>query len=147
MKEAHFKAHPDWKWCSKDRRKSGSTSSAKGDGVGGKEGRSTLGSTGDLGTPNSLDGCVGGDSGQPQQQLSGPQVMGPPTAESTLSLNGHQVRHHMSILFLFVVFVFSLSLSLSEALVFLRFRSTLSLPTMAVGGTKELVSVGGAFFY
>lgn len=22
MKEAHFKAHPDWKWCSKDRKKS-----------------------------------------------------------------------------------------------------------------------------
>lgn len=22
VKEAHFKAHPDWKWCSKDRRKS-----------------------------------------------------------------------------------------------------------------------------
>lgn len=30
VKEAHFKAHPDWKWCSKDRRKS-STSSSKGD--------------------------------------------------------------------------------------------------------------------
>ena len=30
MKEAHFKAHPDWKWCSKDRRKS-STSSVKGE--------------------------------------------------------------------------------------------------------------------
>ncbi|XP_065578825.1 protein capicua homolog [Artemia franciscana] len=30
VKEAHFKAHPDWKWCSKDRRKS-STGSAKGD--------------------------------------------------------------------------------------------------------------------
>ncbi|XP_026477343.1 uncharacterized protein LOC113383295 isoform X3 [Ctenocephalides felis] len=27
VKEAHFKAHPEWKWCSKDRRKS-STSSA-----------------------------------------------------------------------------------------------------------------------
>ena len=27
MKEAHFKAHPDWKWCSKERKKStGSTS-------------------------------------------------------------------------------------------------------------------------
>ena len=24
MKEAHFKAHPEWKWCSKDRRKSSS---------------------------------------------------------------------------------------------------------------------------
>lgn len=22
VKEAHFKAHPDWKWCSKDKRKS-----------------------------------------------------------------------------------------------------------------------------
>lgn len=30
VKEAHFKAHPDWKWCSKDRRKS-STSSCKGE--------------------------------------------------------------------------------------------------------------------
>lgn len=29
MKEAHFKAHPEWKWCSKDRRKS-STGSARG---------------------------------------------------------------------------------------------------------------------
>lgn len=37
MKEAHFKAHPEWKWCSKDRRKS-STSSVK-------EGRSKLGSS------------------------------------------------------------------------------------------------------
>ena len=24
IKEAHFKAHPDWKWCSKDRKKSAS---------------------------------------------------------------------------------------------------------------------------
>ncbi|XP_047738209.1 uncharacterized protein LOC108674309 isoform X2 [Hyalella azteca] len=30
IKEHHYKAHPDWKWCSKDRRKS-STSSLKGD--------------------------------------------------------------------------------------------------------------------
>lgn len=36
VKEAHFKAHPQWKWCNKDRRKS-STSS----------GRSKLNSTGD----------------------------------------------------------------------------------------------------
>ncbi|KAB7498571.1 putative transcription factor capicua [Armadillidium nasatum] len=32
IKETHYKAHPDWKWCSKDRRKS-STSSSKGDNV------------------------------------------------------------------------------------------------------------------
>ena len=28
VKEAHFKAHPDWKWCSKDRKKSTSVSGA-----------------------------------------------------------------------------------------------------------------------
>ncbi|XP_061498425.1 protein capicua homolog isoform X9 [Anopheles gambiae] len=33
VKEAHFKAHPEWKWCSKDRRKS--SSSAKEGMVGG----------------------------------------------------------------------------------------------------------------
>lgn len=26
VKEAHFKAHPDWKWCNKDRKKSSSDS-------------------------------------------------------------------------------------------------------------------------
>lgn len=41
VKEAHFKAHPDWKWCSKDRRKS-STTSFKG-----SETRSKLNSTGE----------------------------------------------------------------------------------------------------
>lgn len=45
MKEAHFKAHPEWKWCSKDRRKSSSGSV--------KEGRGKLGSS-DEGT----DGLV-----------------------------------------------------------------------------------------
>lgn len=29
MKEAHFKAHPDFKWCNKDRKKSGSTSRSR----------------------------------------------------------------------------------------------------------------------
>nr|XP_039258888.1 protein capicua homolog [Styela clava] len=29
VKEAHFKAHPDFKWCNKDRRKSGSTSRSR----------------------------------------------------------------------------------------------------------------------
>lgn len=48
VKEAHFKAHPDWKWCSKDRRKS-STTSFKG------EPRGKLNSTGeeiDMGPPS-----------------------------------------------------------------------------------------------
>nr|XP_026689957.1 protein capicua homolog isoform X4 [Ciona intestinalis] len=29
VKEAHFKAHPDWKWCSKERKRSGSISRAR----------------------------------------------------------------------------------------------------------------------
>lgn len=29
VKEAHFKAHPQWKWCNKDRRKSSTSSSGK----------------------------------------------------------------------------------------------------------------------
>lgn len=34
VKEAHFKAHPDWKWCNKERKKS----SSEGRGVpGGKD--------------------------------------------------------------------------------------------------------------
>lgn len=36
VKQAHFKAHPEWKWCNKDRRKSSSSSI--------KEGRGKLGS-------------------------------------------------------------------------------------------------------
>ncbi|XP_057651023.1 putative transcription factor capicua isoform X5 [Diorhabda carinulata] len=43
VKEAHFKAHPEWKWCNKDRRKS-STGSA----------RSKLSSAGDSGEPSDL---------------------------------------------------------------------------------------------
>lgn len=50
MKEAHFKAHPEWKWCSKDRRKSSTGS-----------GRGKLGSIDDssegglvIGSPNSV---------------------------------------------------------------------------------------------
>ncbi|CAG0888641.1 unnamed protein product [Cyprideis torosa] len=43
VKEAHYRAHPKWKWCSKDRRKS--SSSARSDGM---CSRRTLGSTEDL---------------------------------------------------------------------------------------------------
>lgn len=49
VKEAHFKAHPEWKWCSKDRRKS-STTSFKG-----SDQRGKLNSTGeetDAGPPS-----------------------------------------------------------------------------------------------
>ncbi|XP_015429477.1 PREDICTED: putative transcription factor capicua isoform X4 [Dufourea novaeangliae] len=51
VKEAHFKAHPDWKWCSKDRRKT-STTSFKG-----IESRGKLNSTGedvDMGPPDDV---------------------------------------------------------------------------------------------
>jgi capicua transcriptional repressor len=37
VKEAHFKAHPEWKWCSKDRRKS-SSSNAPRDMIGSQDG-------------------------------------------------------------------------------------------------------------
>nr|CAI5864012.1 unnamed protein product [Callosobruchus analis] len=43
VKEAHFKAHPEWKWCNKDRRKSSTGS-----------GRSKLSSTGDSGEANDM---------------------------------------------------------------------------------------------
>ncbi|XP_033211435.1 protein capicua homolog isoform X4 [Belonocnema kinseyi] len=49
VKEAHFKAHPEWKWCSKDRRKSSTTSFKAG------EQRGKLNSTGeetDAGPPS-----------------------------------------------------------------------------------------------
>lgn len=42
MKEAHFKAHPQWKWCSKDKRKGSSTmvkTSVSDDGSGTEEDR------------------------------------------------------------------------------------------------------------
>lgn len=41
VKEAHFKAHPDWKWCNKDRKKSSSDAkpSVPGPGGGPKEAR------------------------------------------------------------------------------------------------------------
>ena len=28
VKEAHFKAHPDWKWCSKERKRSSTTNTS-----------------------------------------------------------------------------------------------------------------------
>ncbi|XP_063234053.1 putative transcription factor capicua isoform X2 [Bacillus rossius redtenbacheri] len=63
IKEAHFKEHPDWKWCSKDRRKS-STSSCK-------EGRGKLGSVdeSELARPD-----PGADPQPPQPAGSAPDV-------------------------------------------------------------------------
>jgi len=88
VKEAHFKAHPDWKWCSKNRRESGSTSSVKGE----KEARGPLASTGDgmanLGKPNPLEesknDCASTQP-TPQQTSESSQVMGPPSSASDSS--------------------------------------------------------------
>ena len=67
MKEAHFKAHPHWKWCSKDRRKS-STSSCKG------ESRGKLGSM-DEGTDGACQQASGGgEGGLPSSQSPGPPL-------------------------------------------------------------------------
>ncbi|KAL0275511.1 UNVERIFIED_CONTAM: hypothetical protein PYX00_003340 [Menopon gallinae] len=73
VKEAHFKAHPEWKWCSKDRRKSSSGSV--------KEGRGKLGSS-DEGTdglvideaPNGEQAQSNGDTSLKEEVLEAPNV-------------------------------------------------------------------------
>lgn len=67
VKEAHFKAHPDWKWCSKDRRKS-STSSCKG------EPRGKLGSVDEGTESGSQHASGGGEGGPPSSQSPGPPL-------------------------------------------------------------------------
>ncbi|XP_070150484.1 protein capicua homolog isoform X2 [Polyergus mexicanus] len=69
VKEAHFKAHPDWKWCSKDRRKS-STTSFKGNEVG----RAKLNSTGE-----ETDPLQGSSSDDPLALTSADEVSTPIT--------------------------------------------------------------------
>ncbi|KAJ9596875.1 hypothetical protein L9F63_012131, partial [Diploptera punctata] len=64
VKEAHFKAHPDWKWCSKDRRKS-STSSCKG------EPRGKLGSV-DESSEGGPSQVLGSEAGPSSSQSPGP---------------------------------------------------------------------------
>jgi hypothetical protein len=59
VKEAHFKANPGWKWCSRDRRKSSSGTGPPGlDGVvvGGKKRRSSSTDDGPLASPSKTDG-------------------------------------------------------------------------------------------
>ncbi|XP_011703161.1 PREDICTED: protein capicua homolog isoform X4 [Wasmannia auropunctata] len=69
VKEAHFKAHPDWKWCSKDRRKS-STTSFKGS----ETGRTKLNSTGE-----ETDHLQGSSSEDPLTITSADEVSTPIT--------------------------------------------------------------------
>lgn len=54
MKEAHFKAHPEWKWCSKDRKKSSSS---------GKDGSAAA--TPSRGRIGSFDACAEDAPGTP----------------------------------------------------------------------------------
>lgn len=42
VKEAHFKAHPEWKWCSKDRRKSSSSTKDTRERIGSLDGADSL---------------------------------------------------------------------------------------------------------
>lgn len=76
VKEAHFKAHPDWKWCSKDRRKS-SAASFKG-----SETRTKLNSTGEETDP------LQGSSEDPLSIVPGDEVPTPiTTAYNEVSTN------------------------------------------------------------
>ncbi|KAL0123954.1 hypothetical protein PUN28_006048 [Cardiocondyla obscurior] len=70
VKEAHFKAHPDWKWCSKDRRKS-STTSFKGS----ETGRTKLNSTGE-----ETDALQGSSSDDPLVITSADEISTPITS-------------------------------------------------------------------
>lgn len=64
VKEAHFKAHPEWKWCSKDRRKSSSST---------KDSRERI---------NSLDGADSFDEKSPNTPADGPSDILPTTLSS-----------------------------------------------------------------
>ncbi|XP_058055850.1 serine-rich adhesin for platelets [Anopheles bellator] len=65
VKEAHFKAHPEWKWCSKDRRKS-SSSAKDGSAVGAAgSGQNAPSSTGSRGRIDSFDGTDSFDEKSP----------------------------------------------------------------------------------
>uniref|UniRef100_A0A8D0HBZ9 Protein capicua homolog n=1 Tax=Sphenodon punctatus TaxID=8508 RepID=A0A8D0HBZ9_SPHPU len=86
VKEAHFKAHPDWKWCNKDRKKSSSDVKPLVPGLGGclKETRErSMSETGTAAVP-------GGSS--EMQALLGPEgkagVMGSGHGERILHLAG-----------------------------------------------------------
>ncbi|XP_071548691.1 uncharacterized protein [Panulirus ornatus] len=68
IKEHHYRAHPDWKWCSKDRRKS-STSSNKGDGPPYTPGAQSL---------DGLPLTPGGPNNGPSLTPSGTNSGGPP---------------------------------------------------------------------
>uniref|UniRef100_A0A182MCL5 HMG box domain-containing protein n=1 Tax=Anopheles culicifacies TaxID=139723 RepID=A0A182MCL5_9DIPT len=77
VKEAHFKAHPEWKWCSKDRRKS--SSSAKEGVVGTSAGGSGAGGVLVIGGSNNsrgrIDSFDGNDSFDEKSPKTPSEVM------------------------------------------------------------------------
>lgn len=83
VKEAHFKAHPDWKWCSKDRRKS-STTNFKGNEIG----RTKLNSTGE-----ETDALQGSSSDDPLALTSVDEVSTPITNTYNEAPNNIEVRN------------------------------------------------------
>ncbi|KAK8742721.1 hypothetical protein OTU49_001642, partial [Cherax quadricarinatus] len=75
IKEHHYRAHPDWKWCSKDRRKS-STSSNKGDGPPYTPGGQSV---------DGLPLTPGGPNSGPLLTPGGPSSSGPPLTPGAVS--------------------------------------------------------------
>ncbi|KAJ6663740.1 hypothetical protein lerEdw1_009819 [Lerista edwardsae] len=90
VKEAHFKAHPDWKWCNKDRKKS--SSDIKPSGLGGCPKETRERSMSETGTaavpggpsemqvllgPDSKTGIVGSGHGERMLAMAGPGAQRP----------------------------------------------------------------------
>ncbi|XP_020282979.1 putative transcription factor capicua isoform X3 [Pseudomyrmex gracilis] len=91
VKEAHFKAHPDWKWCNKDRRKS-STTSFKG-----SETRTKLNSTGE--ETDALQGSASDDPLPPlvpADEVSTPITMCNETPANIEIMNQSHTQHRVS---------------------------------------------------
>uniref|UniRef100_A0A8C8SJ44 Protein capicua homolog n=1 Tax=Pelusios castaneus TaxID=367368 RepID=A0A8C8SJ44_9SAUR len=87
VKEAHFKAHPDWKWCNKDRKKSSSDArpSAPGPGGGPKEARErSMSETGMAAVPGASSEMA---------VLAGPEGKAPAPGERLIHVAGPGVQH------------------------------------------------------
>lgn len=91
VKEAHFKAHPDWKWCSRDRKKSSSGSQCK-DAI-----RKCLSTSDDLGAhlasgdssdrqenDNAKEETTGSKNGESGDNLAVPLPWAESTSESSM---------------------------------------------------------------
>ncbi|XP_064471893.1 protein capicua homolog [Ornithodoros turicata] len=62
VKEAHFKAHPDWKWCSRDKKKSSSSGVGPGAGIAGVGAVGILGKEGGTKCPSTSEESANHDS-------------------------------------------------------------------------------------